>query len=377
MSANSGSLLIKLGLVLVVLAGGAFAFLSTLGDPAFVAEVTRGKASHAVPGSVTVFADKDLQELKSEVAGRVVWVSRSLNTGESFAKGDPLVRLDATELKRKIEDARRNHEAAVEKRDILRKSNPERQVAAQRLANAERLLQRGDVSEEDVKQLQRALDQIDTSLKIADLEANNSAEEFKSQMNALNDLLAKMTIVAPADGLTQSVMVAEGGLINGGATVATFYHNERIVVAKIGEESFGHIRLGQPAKVRLLIYTDQEFDAKVSKILPFAESQTQLYTIHLEVDMDPKKLLPNSTGEVTITVGERENQPLVPRRALINNDHVLVVKNGRVEKRLVEVGFLGLNLAEIRKGLQPGELVIVENLEQFRDGQRVQARRES
>jgi hypothetical protein len=48
-----------------------------------------------------------------------------------------------------------------------------------------------------------------------------------------------------------------------------------------------------------------------------------------------------------------------------------VVKDGRVEKRKVEVGFVGLNLAEVKKFLAPGELVIVSDLEQFRDGQHV------
>lgn len=371
MPANSGNVFFKLLLVLVLLAGAGFAVVFTLADPAAVEEVKLGKAVHAVSGSVQVFADKDLQELKTEVSGRVVWCSPSLNSGDSFQKGEALVRLDATELERRITDAKRNYEAAVQRRDILRESNPEREVAAQRLATAERLLKRGDIPEEEVRQLRRALAQIDTNLRIADLDATKQADDFASEMKALNDLLAKMTIRAPADGLTQAVMVAEGSLLNAGATIGTFYYNERVVVAKIGEESFGHVRLGQPAKLRLLIYGSEEFDAKVSRILPFAEAQTQLYTIHLEVNLEPAKLIPNSTGEVTITVGERDNQPLVPRRALINHDYVFVVKNGRVERRPVEVGFLGLNLAEIRKGVSPGEKVIVEDLEQYRDGQRV------
>ena len=47
------------------------------------------------------------------------------------------------------------------------------------------------------------------------------------------------------------------------------------------------------------------------------------------------------------------------------------MKDGRVERRPVEVGYLALNIAEIRKGLEPGEQIIVENLEEFRAGQRV------
>lgn len=372
MFAKKGSIILKVVVILVLLAGAGVVTMMGLREPAIVRAVKRDKAVHAVSGSVTVFADKDLQELKSEVAGRVIWCSEALDEGKTFKKGEELVKLDARELQRLIDKTKSDYEAMVKQRDIQRANNPALRVAKQNLENAERVRKRGgDVSDENVKALERAVNQIETELKIADLQATKAEEDFTSEMSRLKEQLEKMTIRATADGMTRGVMVAEGSLINAGATVATFYRNERLVVAKIGEEDFGHIKLGQRAKVRLLIYGDKEFDATVSNILPYAEAQTQLYTIHLEVDLDPMKLVPNSTGEATITIAERDNQPVVPRRAVVNNDYVFVVKNGRVEKRKVELGYMGLNVAEVRKGLEPGELVIVENLEQYRDGQRV------
>ncbi len=371
MPAQNGNLLIKLGVVLVLVAAGIAAAFIGFRETAIVAAVKLGPAVQAVSGSVEVHADHGLTPIQSEASGRVVWVSPSLDPGKSFRKGDELVKLDTRDLQRGIDDARRNHENARARREIVRRNNPELQVAQRALENLERLQQRGEVSDEDVARQRRAVAQIETQLKLADFDAEAGEAGFKSQMEASDLALERMTIRAPADGSTEKVFVTEGSLIGHGATVATFYFKERVVIAKIGEESFGQVRLGQPARVRLLIYGSQEFDATVSKILPFADEQTQRYTVWLDIDLPPEKLIPNSTGEVTITVGERPNQPLVPRRAVLNNEHVWVVKGGRVEKRPVEIGFQGLNLAEVRKGLAPGELVIVENLERFRDGQRV------
>ena len=42
-----------------------------------------------------------------------------------------------------------------------------------------------------------------------------------------------------------------------------------------------------------------------------------------------------------------------------------------MRRRTVEVGYVALNVAEIRKGLREGEQVIVDRLDEFRDGQRV------
>jgi hypothetical protein len=56
---------------------------------------------------------------------------------------------------------------------------------------------------------------------------------------------------------------------------------------------------------------------------------------------------------------------------LFNSNFVFVVKDGRAQARQIELGYLDLNRAEVTKGLAEGELVIVENIDLFRDGQRV------
>jgi len=169
-----------------------------------------------------------------------------------------------------------------------------------------------------------------------------------------------------------TVLVTRGALINAGQAVATIISKERVVTAQISEENFGSIRLGQKAKVRLLIYGNQPpFDATVSKFLPIANEATQRYTVFLDVAVDPDRLVPGSNGQVNITVEEREDRPLIPRRALFNGTNVFVVQEGRVQLREVSLGLVSLSTAEITKGLAPGELVIVENLDTFRNGQRV------
>jgi len=157
--------------------------------------------------------------------------------------------------------------------------------------------------------------------------------------------------------------------------VATFYANERVVLAKISEEDIAKVKLGDPAKVQLLTFPGKNFPARVVKTLPFADAETRRYSVFLDVQAEPGQLLPNSTGEVTITVGTHVNVPLVPRRAIFNGSVVYVVKDGRVERRLIEVGYRGLIEAEVTRGLTAGETVIVEDLDQFRAGQRVSAAR--
>lgn len=372
MSAQTGSVrnILQVTLALGLLGGAAAAAYLGVRSDAIVAEVTRGKAVSAVTGSVVVHAEGDIRELKTEVSGRVEW-SEVLEPGRHFKEGDELLRLDATDVKRQIEKAKRDHDGAREKARILRERNPLREIAREELETMRRLQSRGERSEDQVKTAERALKKIDTDLEIADLETKSGEVEYQESMVTLQRLLDKMTIKAPLDGVVHQSAVWKDAIVNQGAVLATFYSNLRAVVAKIGEESFGQIKLGLPAKVTLLTYGPEQFDAKVVKILSIAEAETQRYTVFLEVNIAPERLVPFGTGEVRITVGERDNQPLIPRRALTDGSCVFVAKDGVVEKRRVVVGFTALNSVEIREGLAPGELVIVERLEQFRPGQRI------
>ncbi len=101
--------------------------------------------------------------------------------------------------------------------------------------------------------------------------------------------------------------VSTNDLIGGEQVVATLISNSRIIEAMISEENFAGVRIGQRATVRFLGYGDERFEAKVSKVLPTADPATQRYRIHLDVKIDPERLKPGLTGEVSVLTGEREN----------------------------------------------------------------------
>jgi RND family efflux transporter MFP subunit len=195
-------------------------------------------------------------------------------------------------------------------------------------------------------------------------------ETFKNSIAGKEILLKKMTITAPFDGIVTAVFFRPGALLPAKTPIAKLITISRTVEAKISEENFQGIKLGQKATVR---FTGgrENLDAKVIKILPTADPETQRYVIHLDVKIDPEQLVPGATGEVTVIIAERPDAILIPRRALKNKKSVFVAVDGRVQLRPVEVGYTDLMLAEITKGVAVGEQVIVEELDKLQDGDRV------
>jgi RND family efflux transporter MFP subunit len=365
---NSGGVVLKVIVVLVLLTAASVALFYNFQSTARVKASERDNAVDAVTGSVTVQADGGMKDLKSEAAGKVVMAN--IDPGSKFKQHDVLVQLDTTDLDRDIEEAIRTYEHARQETKLKREANVDKKVATDKLETAKRMLALGTVSQEDVNALQRGLEQIELGLKLADLNEKKAEEDHKLRMERYATQKKRMSIRAPFDGAVQGAYVIESEVINVGQPVAIIYSSKRIVAAKISEENFGRLKVGQTARLRLLTYGSQEYDATVSKLLPTAD-EAQRFTVYLDVKVDPEQLKPNSTGEVTITVDQRPNQVMIPRRAVFDSDKVFVVANGRVHKRQVEVGYVSLTKVEIRKGIELGEYVIVDELERFRDGERV------
>jgi RND family efflux transporter MFP subunit len=128
------------------------------------------------------------------------------------------------------------------------------------------------------------------------------------------------------------------------------------------------------AKVHLYAYRTQIFDAHVSSIQPAADPETQRYTVILEMEKPPDNLMAGMTGEMNIITGTHENALLVPTRAILV-DQALVVKGGVVERRTIKVGFRTLDFSEALSGVSEGDHVVVDNQDRLHSGEPVRQRR--
>lgn len=370
-TSSRASKFIKFGLIpAVIIVAAAAAFL--LSRPvAVVAPAFAGKAIKAVSGSVTVY-DEFQMELKSEIGGRVL--KSVLTPGLKVKEGEFLVQIDPGDLDLEIE--RIESEFNAHKRRVAVGSSIKIELATVReeLENLQRMLKLGNASESQVIQQQRLVRQYEQRLELEDVENTLRTEGFVNTLKTKRRQREKMTVTAPFDGVISAVIARPGDLIGGGSPIATIISTARTVEAKVSEENFAGLEVGQKASVRFLPYGVQLYDATIIKILPTSDPQTQRYIVHLDVKIDPDKLVPGITGEVSIVVGERQAQANIPRRALFGNN-VYVVKDGRVELRQVEVGYTSLTTVEILKGLSTGETVIVDDIDRFQDGQRVRVQR--
>jgi RND family efflux transporter MFP subunit len=332
-----------------------------------VVRAVRGAAVDAVPGSVIVDAEYQM-ELKSELGGHIV--KSALDEGKHVKKDEFLVQLDTGDLEIEIEKLEIDHETLKKRLAVGSQIALGLDSARENFASVERLHKLGQISDSDFEAQRRSLQGVEQQRKLEEINNQNLIDIDENALKSKRRELAKMTITAPFDGVVSEVLAHPGDLIDKNASIATLIATERKVEARISEENFAGIRVGQKAIVRFLTYGDQTYSATVSKILPTADPATQRYVVYLKVNLPLERLVPGLTGEVSITVGEHDQALIVPRRALFGT-HLFVVRAGRVQLCNALVGYVGMNQAEILQGIEEGDQVVVEDLDRFRDGDRV------
>jgi multidrug efflux pump subunit AcrA (membrane-fusion protein) len=127
------------------------------------------------------------------------------------------------------------------------------------------------------------------------------------------------------------------------------------------------------AIVQLYAYRMQQFPAKVSSIQPAADPETQRYTIVLQLEGAPDNLMAGMTGEMNIITGRHEDVLLVPTRALLV-DQALVVKNGIIRRRTIKTGYRTVDFTEALSGVSKGDHVVLEDQDRLHQGQPVRQR---
>ena len=361
------SVLLKIVLPLAILGGVFWFFITGLQPTATVAAVSRGVALDAVPGSLTVNPAYSLT-LTTEVSGRVM--SSSLELGKRVEEGDVLIEIGPTDLRLQYESFKANYEAFKQTMELRADEQIALQQAKDDLENSERLFRSGTISQLDIDRARESFQLLLERQQQQEISDQNQLRQREIQLKEWQRTLEKTTVVAPVSGIITRIFAWPGELVGVRTSLATLYSDELLIEAKVNEENFAGIQIGHPARIRFLAFGDRIFPAKVEKVLPNADPETQQYTVYLQLEQGQEFLRSGLTGEVSIIKNRRDDTLLVPRRALFGN-FIFVVNDGQVEMRQVRGGFLGLNQAEILEGVEEGDLVISDEIDRFRDGDKV------
>ena len=278
-------------------------------------------------------AEADVERGKVDAAGvDVPTLQRAYERAKSMA-AEGVVSSSA------LDDAQRNYEMAVNKRDISR---------AQLI-----------VSSAKVKQAQAQVTQ------------------YRASLSRSSEQLNYATIVAPIDGVILSRDVEVGDAVSSilvlgssATLVMTLGDMKQVYVdGKVDESDIGKVYLGQPARIKVESFKDKSFSGKVTKIAPMGVEKDNVTTFQVRVSIDNSggELKALMTANAEVILEEHKGILIIPENSIIyDKDKKAQVEvpdpKGKDGKRKVSVtvGISNGAKTELLAGLKKDDKVILQ-----------------
>jgi RND family efflux transporter MFP subunit len=362
------------GALLILICGVAYYFFMPVAE---VAVVRRGTAISAVYGTVRI-EPAFVVHVRAQNAG-FIQLAEEFSAGrgaigKSVTKGQLLASIADETTARQLKQASADLQAATERAKLPLPSEELLKAAEDNLHRLEQVVASGNVPAVEYEKAKSEANRLRGALENERIERDRNLQALDEAHKKMEAQMRNSEIRAPMDGLLTAVSTIDGELVAEGNQLFTVSSRKTYVRGEVNEEDVGEVKPGMKAKVQLYAYRTQTFAARVSSIQPAADPDTQRYTVILEMEKPPDNLMAGMTGEMNIITGSHDNALLVPTRALLV-DQALVVKRGIVQRRTIKVGFRTLDFAEALSGVSVGDRVVIADQDRLRSGQPVRQRR--
>jgi RND family efflux transporter MFP subunit len=353
----------------------AIVYFATL-PIAEVAVVQRGTAISAIYGTVRIEPSLVIP-VRAQNAG-FIQLAEVLSAGRgaigrNVEKGELLATIADEATARQLKQARADLQAAQQRAELALPSAEALKVAEDNLARLEKLTGLSNVPQVEFQKAKSEVNRLRALVETERIERDRNLAALDDAAKKLEAQMKNSEIRAPMDGLLTGIKTIDGELVAERAELFTIASRKNYVRGEVDEEDVGEVKLGMEAIVQVYAFRTRTFHAKVAAIQPAADVETQRYTIVLDLEDPPENLMAGMTGEMNIITGRHENALLLPTRALLV-DQALVVKRGVIQARTVKVGYRTLDFSEALQGVSEGDRVVLSDQDKLRPGRPVRQR---
>ncbi|MFN2510269.1 MAG: efflux RND transporter periplasmic adaptor subunit [Pyrinomonadaceae bacterium] len=339
-------------------------------------------------------------DVAPSIAGKVVAVGVDL--GSYVKRGQMIVRLDDVDSKLRVAQAQAQVEQAqaalrqAEEKVGLRPGQafePGRvpevanarvalELAEKNLRRSEKLIESGDVSRSSYDQQKAQRDQLkevyEAALSMvrqnyaAVATARANVANAESQLGLARRSLSYALVFSPIDGYVAERNADLGEYVSPTTKVATVVRiNPLRIRIDIPEQAIPEVTVGQSVSVTTSAWPDKNFSGRIARVSPSVTASSRTLSVEADIENSAGDLKPGQFATVRILQSRSQPATLIPARAVLTESgvsRVFVVKDGRAEQRLVQLGQAESDLVEVKSGVTEGEQVATSNVEQLSDG---------
>ena len=355
----------------------------------------------------------------AKVMGRVAWIG--VEKGDAVKEGQILVRLEDSEFRAQVNQARANLASAEARLDQLRSgSRPQEKLrdkasvlqAEANLRKAEADYQRTEklfrAGVSSRAELDHALSERDTAAAMVEAArqsssmtdvgprpeeiraAQASVQQMKAALDYAQTQLAATEISAPVSGTVLERIVERGEMVApsafGGSGARTSVVDladltDLQIELDISQTDFARLQMDQRAEIIPEAFPNLRYTGFIAEIAPEANRAKSTVQVKVKVENPDRQLRPEMNARVNFlaeSTGGSETKPiarvLVPKKAVQQKDggsFVFVVKGNKVTQRTIRLGQEVGDDYYVLEGLSGNETVAIAGADKLRDGDRV------
>jgi RND family efflux transporter MFP subunit len=350
-----------------------------------VARVTRGDVSQVL----TIAAEfRPFQEIDvhAKVAGYVK--SIPVDVGDRVKPGQLLAVLEIPELQDEVAQdeasiKRAGEEVNRAQADLERAQSAHEvtHLASTRLASASQT-RPNLIAQQDLDEAaghDRVVEAQVSTAKAALASAREQLEIAKANAAKTKTLFAYSRITAPFEGVVTHRYADTGAMIQAGTSSQTqtmplvrlSQNNMLRLVIPVPESAVPRIHLREPVDVRVTS-TNRTLPGTVARFADRVDADTRTMRVEVDVPNPTLELVPGMYAQASIALDEARDALTIPVQAVDRVEdkaRVLVVtKDHKVVARDVQLGLESADRVAVTRGLEAGDLVVVGNRAQLKEG---------
>ncbi|MBZ5499334.1 MAG: efflux RND transporter periplasmic adaptor subunit [Acidobacteriia bacterium] len=315
--------------------------------------------------------DRDLAAQRSEAAAAVIDAEASLQ--KTTAGTLPA---DVERARGEVANAEASLNQAQKMYDRRRELFAQGAIPNRDLLTSETELSHAKTSYEVAK---KSLDLLLNQSRDQDIRiAQSRFDQAKARLSLLDAQLQFAKIQCPFDGTIVEQFMYAGDMAKPDAPIfAVMDLSVAIARAQIPEGQSGAVRIGQACSFTPADSPTSTFEGKLSVVNRAVDPARRTIEVWCEISRSGSALRAGAFGNATIITGTAPKSIMVPLPAVqfqegTRSGFVMVIDDKHAaRKREVETGEIANNMVQITKGINPGELVIVEGGYGLPDGTEV------
>jgi len=208
--------------------------------------------------------------------------------------------------------------------------------------------------------------------------ARTAREQARSALSYAEQDAEDFRISAPWDGVVVRLNVAEGRYVGPREPLLELYDPDSLVLRfHVPERHAFSVDREQSLEVHFDAFADRVFSLRIVRAWPELDRRLRTRTFEAALPFDEQStFLPGQFARISLPLQRVPSALVIPATALVEaadgSTHVLVLNDDNtVARRAVVAGAEVQGMLHVRDGLQSGDRVIVEGLENLEPGQLV------